>query len=145
MQIHINVFFVPLPNWHNQQIKMRVHQYNNYSLCRHAHACTYMFRTVAKYIFWPMLFLSRRCHAPKQRQIMASKKVSNRFLFTIHAVLICSAFFLRVRGHGDENGNGDGYGRVPCAYASMTFNVFLLFLFYAYPAFSVFFRNMHLL
>lgn len=76
---------------------------------------------------------------PKKRQIMAPKKVSNRFLFAIHAVLICSAYFLRVIGHGNENGNGNGDGS--CASyicTSMTFNAFLPFLFYAYPAFSFF-------
>lgn len=117
----------------------------------HVHTCPIHSPKYMVYFGLRCFLLASPCLSlspPKKRQIMAPKKVSNRFLFAIHAVLICSAYFLRVIGHGNENGNGNGDGS--CASyicTSMTFNAFLPFLFYAYPAFLFIFLfgNMHLL
>lgn len=109
----------------------------------HAHTCPIHSPKYMVYFGLCCFLLASPCPSlspPKKRQIMAPKKVSNRFLFAIHAVLICSAYFLRVRGHGNENWNGDGDGS--CASyicTSMTFNAFLPFLFYVYPALSFFY------
>lgn len=76
----------------------------------HAHTCPIHSPKYMVYFGLRCFLLASPCLSPKKRQIMAPKKVSNRFLFAIHAVLICSAYFLRVRGHGNENGNGNGDG-----------------------------------